>query len=329
MWIPTSKSSVSLKQTQPLVSRPKARFLKQHYSMHTEGQHKKRMTVQSFWQHFDDEDEAWPKVVLHVTSTERTVTPRKTKKKTFASYFPYLDRRYTATENTKSEYQNDDEEDDADEATPKFKDLATNWILNNSGKNGDNFMLLEEENDNGMEEAENKIEVKRRIYALTTTTKNSSNIERNEKKLLTITTKRSRKKEQITKTELTRTKKARRKTKLTTKLAPFSLVGAPKYRRKSNFKSRVRCYQCGLNNEKIPQYPTCSHIFSPVDRTFFSMRNSHKVRCVNSFKGKFHRYKHHTVTNSMAKITLILAVTIKLCSECHKTTIWERRLEFD
>lgn len=84
--------SGSSNQERPL--RTKSRFSFQ-YIPQAQGQHLVDMPKKSYWHHFDEEEDAWPKVVLILTSTEKLTTKRITKR-TFASYFPNL--RYTSTE---------------------------------------------------------------------------------------------------------------------------------------------------------------------------------------------------------------------------------------
>lgn len=69
----------------------------------------RRTTNKLFWHHFYEDEEAWPKVVLILSSTETLTTATKNKK-TFPNYFPNL-YKSLSTENIDTDNQNNSEDD--------------------------------------------------------------------------------------------------------------------------------------------------------------------------------------------------------------------------
>ncbi|KAJ8738018.1 hypothetical protein PYW08_000613 [Mythimna loreyi] len=264
-----------------------------------EGLLKERSTIQSYWHHFDDDEEAWPKVVLLMSSTKRTTTRRKYSKKTFATYFPHLNQKYTTTEHTNS--KNDKYEGYNVKVTLKTKNFATNTISLNTDRISDVVIHLRLENDTETKEAKD-VEAERRTDVNTTTWKNSSNIE---KKINDEEAKAKLKKEEkVVKPNLSleevseQAEEEKPKLKeepvtnqyLVPKMEP-KVDADEKGKNKTTRRADIRCYQCGLKSPKVPNAPTCRQAFAGDERKYFFLKPRYKVKCGKTYKdGCFTRY---------------------------------------
>lgn len=126
LWIPTKKKSMKSNKDRSLPGRKRPtanKVYRYHHQKITPG-----TTTLKYWHHFYEDEEAWPKVVLIFSSTERTTTA-KPQTKTFANYFPSLykpipedsadpeDRNNSndSTEDDREESRVEDREEDRDE----------------------------------------------------------------------------------------------------------------------------------------------------------------------------------------------------------------------
>uniref|UniRef100_A0A2A4JWE2 Uncharacterized protein n=1 Tax=Heliothis virescens TaxID=7102 RepID=A0A2A4JWE2_HELVI len=259
--------------------------------------HKLISTKKTFWHHFDEDDEAWPKVVLILSSTSRTTTQRKIRR-TFPSYFPFINR-YTEKQTI---YPNDviNVDFETSEQVPTDYDNGKNWVALN-------FVNTDESGnweDDNMEGAEQQVPAMSNLLSPTNTLTKTWNKAPNTMKTATILRQLEFPSEDTTKTTTKTTTKSTTEstTKVTTTTTPAKSSKTQNETRGTPVTSPpttkpipleagqtpgpydihvVKCFQCGLNVTEIPVGPTCFHVFNSHERIYHYRRNSYKVTCMN------------------------------------------------
>ena len=226
-----------------------------------EGENIKDTAKKHYWHHFDEDEAAWPKVVLILSSTESTTTRIKSKK-TFSTYFPQV--KYRTTENVASDDQNDIEE------------------------NGDKLVYPEEEDE--MQDAEEDIYVRNvaanDIISRTPTAKTPRMSTNTTSRMPTIP---------ILRTPTAATRRTRTPTTPTAlREAETETEGTTTYKVKC-----YQCGFS--NGAEIPYQPTCNQIFDPNERKYAHLKPHCKVTCggngPNSFNPESprHLYKGNSL----------------------------------
>ncbi|XP_021194810.3 uncharacterized protein LOC110379463 isoform X1 [Helicoverpa armigera] len=294
LWKPTNKNTGTAKPDKQN-SRP---TVKTKFHTHQVLLQDKRVTTKkTFWHHFDEDDEAWPKVVLILSSTGKTTTQKKIKK-TFANYFPYINK------NTQKQTVNPNDlgntiVDEASEEMSTDYDHGKNWLPVNF-VNTDESVHWEE--DDTIDTTEPEVPV-----MLTLTREEVGNPE-----ITTVTTEDN---PEITTIGIEKAKnpgittlmRERVQNRGETNLS--DLPGRPvgrdwptlptpestkSYTRRTRTTQKgtaqedyyehveVKCYQCGLNETSIPRAPGCHQAFNSKERIYSYLRDIFKVTCIGT-----------------------------------------------
>ncbi|XP_063894883.1 uncharacterized protein LOC135118011 [Helicoverpa armigera] len=265
LWKPTSTTKSEPESALPSQTKPSTKKRQQHEE-HSSRHPIYVPTKKSYWHNFYDHEEAWPQVVLALSSTKTTTTQKKIKK-TFASLFPPLN----ITIQKKSVDLNDSDEDEDDEQILNNNDVGMNWIPLNFETTGDSAHLEQEDNIETDEFGDNPQSTLRTYTVLMSDF---------DYFIHTIPTSREvvNKKSIFMTPGILREKHNSSSTTTTSNTTTISTTTATTKRTTTQPPS-VHCYQCGLNVTEIPNVPTCYHIFEHPDRKYYHLRKKYMVFC--------------------------------------------------